>query len=144
MMLMAMGAPELGATQGGEGENDLAIFRNAWALSIREEMEQNPADEQLRGGMSKVKVVDWSENSELNHQLASFQTMIEEKLGKQYGKFIPVRYTMQTVKGLMYRVEYSADNNTSVYAKIVVPPTEQSESEPFVMDVQEEEKTSGL
>lgn len=34
-------------------------------MSVKEEMEAKPADEQLAGGMSDIKVVNQSENAEL-------------------------------------------------------------------------------
>lgn len=38
----------------------------------------------------------------------------------------------------MYRVEFKTDNDVSVYAKILVPPTEAPQTEPFVVAAQEE------
>lgn len=38
----------------------------------------------------------------------------------------------------MYRVEFKTDDDVSVYAKILVPPTEATQTEPFVVAAQEE------
>jgi len=106
-------------------------------MTVKEELDQDPTDE-LAGGMSEVHVVDQSENSEVNGKLAGFKTMVEEHLGKKLDEFVPARYSTQTVRGLIYRVEYNVGNGASVYAKILVPPTEVPQSEPFVMTAQED------
>ena len=71
--------------------------------------------------MSDVIILKDDQDIELIKLFSKVQELVENYIGHPFYKFTPVRYTSQTVNGIIYRIQFKTGDEESIYVKIITP-----------------------